>query len=440
MTDERLYRADHIIPEAVDNPATPNADQLGSIGSRYFVPEDVHGQVQQGKMMAAVKGAFDSLPNTDANKLVLGTILTKLQADMTGATLTAQEQAVFNEVGLALVSILGETQRNWWKTKMATSSATWKFWGNEVSLLRMALNLKALPAIVAQGETNPVLKAMLNSYLVNADQWDGYSAERANLMQFLASNNIKNVVAVTGDIHAFYAGEVPANYANYEESKAAMVDLVTAGISSSSFWTYLASVVGDFETEVKAVKAARSANPTSYINHLESGTNPFAALRPLVYVCANMLVYQNVKAQVLAVADLSTPEKQQAAYRQVFEVYLSQELALSQGGYAIQNTLNETFAGNMGQIIQALSQQLGVTILNPYTGTATPPAIQNPWIKYVETNTQGFITVNVTPARVQAKFHHIQTLANNPSADNVIITAKTKTAVINNGISKVVVS
>jgi alkaline phosphatase D len=440
MTDERLYRADHIIPEAVDNPATPNADQLGSIGSRYFVPEDVHGQVQQGKMMAAVKGAFDSLPNTDANKLVLGTILSKLQADMTGATLTAQEQAVFNEVGLALVSILGETQRNWWKTKMATSSATWKFWGNEVSLLRMALNLKALPAIVAQGETNPVLKAMLNSYLVNADQWDGYSAERANLMQFLASNNIKNVVAVTGDIHAFYAGEVPANYANYEEGKAAMVDLVTAGISSSSFWTYLASVVGDFETEVKAVKAARSANPTSYINHLESGTNPFAALRPLVYVCANMLVYQNVKSQVLAVADLSTPEKQQAAYRQVFEVYLSQELALSQGGYAIQNTLNETFAGNMGQIIQALSQQLGVTIPNPYTGTATPPAIQNPWIKYVETNTQGFITVNVTPARVQAKFHHIQTLANNPSADNVIITAKTKTAVINNGISKVVVS
>ena len=81
-----------------------------------------------------------------------------------------------------------------------------------------------------------------------------------------------------------------------------------------------------------------------------------------------------------------------------------------------------------------------MTIPNPYTGTATPPAIQNPWIKYVETNTQGFITVNVTPARVQAKFHHIQTLANNPSADNVIITAKTKTAVINNGISKVVVS
>ena len=33
-----------------------------------------------------------------------------------------------------------------------------------------------------------------------------------------------------------------------------MVDLVTAGISSSSFWSYLASVVGDFDAEVKAAK------------------------------------------------------------------------------------------------------------------------------------------------------------------------------------------
>lgn len=440
MTDERLYRADHIVPEAVDNPATPNVDQLGSIGSRYFVPEDVHGQIQQGKMIAAIKGAFESLPVTDANKLVLGTILTKLQTDPTGASLTAQEQAVFNEVGLALVSVLGETQRKWWKNKMLTSSATWKFWGNEVSLLRMALNLKALPAIVAQGATNPTLNAMINSYLVNADQWDGYSAERANLMQFLASNNIKNVVAVTGDIHAFYAGEVPVDYANYQTGQAAMVDLVTAGISSSSFWSYLASVVGFFETEVKAIKVARTLAPTSYVNNLESGANPFAALRPLVYTCANMLVYQNVKSQVLAVADLSTPEKQQAAYRQVFEVYLQNEISVALGGYVIQNTLNETFAGNMGQTIQALSQQLGVTISNPYTGTNTPPPVQNPWIKYVETDTQGFITVKVTPTQVEAKFHHIETLAKSPTASSVIASNKTKTAIINSGISQVQIS
>ncbi|MFO1391246.1 MAG: alkaline phosphatase D family protein [Agitococcus sp.] len=440
MTDQRLYRADHIIPEAVDNPLTPATDQLGSIGSRYFVPEDTHGQVQQGKMIAAIKGAFDSLANTDANKLVLGGMLTKLLADATGSTLTAEEKAIFNEVGLALVSVLGETQRNWWKSKMASSTATWKFWGNEVSLLRMALNLKVIPAVVAAGEKNPVLKAMINSYLINADQWDGYSAERANLMGFLTNNNIKNVVAVTGDIHAFYAGEVPANYANYEQGKAAMVDLVTAGISSSSFWSYLASVVGDFETEVTAVKTARTANPTTYTNSLESGANPFAALRQMVYTSINMLIYDQVKATILATADLSTTEKQQAAYRQIFEVYLTKEVAVALGGYAPINTLNETFAGNMGQTIQAVSQQLGVTIPNPYTGVASAPPIQNPWIKFVESNTQGFITVNVTAARVEAKYHHIETLAKNPSADTVIAASKTKTVVVNNGSTQLSIS
>ena len=61
-----------------------------------------------------------------------------------------------------------------------------------------------------------------------------------------------------------------------------------------------------------------------------------------------------------------------------------------------------------------------ICIPNPYTGTANPPVVQNPWIKYVETDTQGFITVKVTPTQVEAKFHHIETLAKSPTANNVI--------------------
>jgi hypothetical protein len=34
-------------PEALDNPLTPAVDQLGSIGSRYFVPEPTFLQVQR---------------------------------------------------------------------------------------------------------------------------------------------------------------------------------------------------------------------------------------------------------------------------------------------------------------------------------------------------------------------------------------------------------
>ncbi|MDO9178436.1 MAG: alkaline phosphatase D family protein [Agitococcus sp.] len=454
MTDERLYRADHVIPEALDNPLTAAVDQLGSINSRYFVPEPTFLQVQGGKMQAGIKGAYDSLPDTDANKAVLGTILFKLNADPTGATLTANEVAFFNEVGLTLVSVLGQTQRNWWKTTMASSTATWKFWGNEVSLLRMVLNLNQLPAVVAQANAMadagyPAQKALLNSYIVNADQWDGYSAERANLLNFLVSSNIKNVVAVTGDIHSFFAGEVPANPASYTAGSAAMVDLVTAGVSSSSFWTYIASVVGDFAEEVKATKAARAANPSTYENLLEKGDNPFVSLRPLVYSCLNMLVYSTVRTGVIKAAtggaiDVGTitgqvafaglPDAQKVAiHRAVFEEYLNQESATGAAGYIPQNTLNETLAGDMGQTIQGLASALGVTIANPYTGTATPPAKQNPWIKFAQTHTQGFITVKVTAAQVEAKFHHTLPLVSsagvmmNPTADNVVTLVKTVT-------------
>ena len=43
---------------------------------------------------------------------------------------------------------------------------------------------------------------------VNPDQWDGYKAERQELMNLVRNNGIENVSFVTGDIHTFFAGEV----------------------------------------------------------------------------------------------------------------------------------------------------------------------------------------------------------------------------------------
>ena len=59
MTDERLYRADHAIPEASVNPATGKA--LGSSGSRYLVPQQLFDSVEAQKMAAATKAGADAL-------------------------------------------------------------------------------------------------------------------------------------------------------------------------------------------------------------------------------------------------------------------------------------------------------------------------------------------------------------------------------------------
>jgi alkaline phosphatase D len=56
-------------------------------------------------------------------------------------------------------------------------------------------------------------------------------------MQYLQSNNVQNVVALTGDIHSFFAGTVNDDYDATNGGNPIIVDLVTAGISSDSFFS-----------------------------------------------------------------------------------------------------------------------------------------------------------------------------------------------------------
>lgn len=183
MTDERLYRDDHVVSEAayarmLQHDAVNGSD---SIGARYFVPQPLLQQFE-----AADTQALGHTP-----------------------------------------SILGATQAQWWKDTMKASTATWKVWGNEVTLNRMWLDLRTqAPAPYNQ------------LYVVNADGWDGYPSHRAELMAWLRTQNVNNVVAITGDLHAFQCGVIYDN-ADPATGKAVAVDFVSAGISSSSFYQYL---------------------------------------------------------------------------------------------------------------------------------------------------------------------------------------------------------
>lgn len=183
MTDQRLYRDDHAVDEAAIAQALGHNPLTGSdsVGSRYFVPK-------------AVLEQFEGLDSFVLKRAP---------------------------------SILGPTQTQWWKDTLKASSSTWKVWGNEVTLNRMWVDLRA----AAPAPYNQV-------YIVNADAWDGYPTHRAELMGYLKSENIKNVVAITGDLHAFQCGTIRDNPDPAIGTPVA-VDFVTAGISSSSFYNYL---------------------------------------------------------------------------------------------------------------------------------------------------------------------------------------------------------
>lgn len=189
MTDQRLYRDDHVVAEA-ELATLLNHDSLqgdDKIGARYFVPLPILRQYES-----------------------MDTVVLKRTP-----------------------SILGPTQTQWWKETLKNSQASWKVWGNEVTLNRMWIDLRAsAPPPYNQ------------QYVVNADAWDGYPAHRAELMTYLKANSIKNVVAITGDLHAFQCGTIRDNPDPAVGTPVA-VDFVAAGISSDSFYRYLKDGAGN---------------------------------------------------------------------------------------------------------------------------------------------------------------------------------------------------
>ncbi|HEX7690154.1 MAG TPA: alkaline phosphatase D family protein [Burkholderiaceae bacterium] len=183
MTDERLYRDDHVVLESAVAAAQGHDPINGSdsIGSRYFVQQPVLAQFE-----AAKTASLGRAP-----------------------------------------SVLGVGQAQWWKQTMSGSTATWKVWGNEVMLNRLWVDLRQLAP--------PPYNAV---YVVNCDSWDGYPSHKADLLGYLKANNVTNVVAITGDLHAFQAGVV-RDVPDPATGTPVLVDFVTAGISSTSLFKYL---------------------------------------------------------------------------------------------------------------------------------------------------------------------------------------------------------
>ena len=476
MTDERLYHADHAIPEASLNPATGKA--LGSIGSRYLVPQQLFDSVEAQKMAAATKAGADAL----------------------GA-----------------VGMLGATQREWWKTRMKAATSTWKLWGNEVSLLRMGLNgvdaiatLVALSAMsnvgaaiastlplvggsvplacaivaastagastsVAQAAAIAIAGAAANAaaqgaaaagaglsaaqagitvaafnsgspaaaaqviafgwikpdvqarqaestfvknsgkaaslapfftrFLLNCDQWDGYNSERKALMAHLKTNAIGNVVALTGDIHAFFAGTVSDDFDASGGGTPVMVDLVSAGISSDSFFSYLksaAAALGDIGTLV------------SY---------PLAIPVPgvgTVNLDINLLDYTMGKAAPTVdslLEQLRVQLRGALAAKGVPEAQLDATVTAVQAGLKASTDFSGTLLG--------LAQQL--------SGLGN-----NPWIRHLNTDAQGYTVVTLTPGKLVAQFKQVNKLIGTAAPANVI--ARVITATVTAGTAAVVVA
>ncbi|MGI8846224.1 MAG: alkaline phosphatase D family protein [Thermoleophilaceae bacterium] len=82
---------------------------------------------------------------------------------------------------------LGRTQMNYVKSRLRRSPAAWKVIANQVMVMK---------TIYPGGD------------YIGFDSWQGYPRERHELLDYIRTRKIDDVVFITGDIHTFIAGDV----------------------------------------------------------------------------------------------------------------------------------------------------------------------------------------------------------------------------------------
>ena len=111
-------------------------------------------------------------------------------------------------------TMTGAAQFDWLTGGLTSSSARWNLVGNSVMITPVLLPpldprvTKALTDLTGLPE---------EGVPYNADQWDGYAAERRRLFDTIADAGIDNCVFLTGDIHTSWACDLPRRAASPAE-------------------------------------------------------------------------------------------------------------------------------------------------------------------------------------------------------------------------------
>jgi len=244
MTDQRSYRSDHAIPEDTAALVNAAAGQTVFFDPRNFLPLPLVSIFDQGAF------AFGGNPPATVGGI--------------------PNPRVTSPIG----TMLGKAQKAWWKATMKASDATWKLWGNEVPMMRMLVR--------------NVNNALGFDRVLDGDGWDGYPTERAELMTYLRTESIKNVVVLTGDLHAHFAGVLMDNFDATSPTPVA-TELIAAGISSNSLFSFyesatrgLTSVRGLVTVDASASGgAAFTENLNLLLLHGLASAGAFAATKSL---------------------------------------------------------------------------------------------------------------------------------------------------------------
>lgn len=114
-------------------------------------------------------------------------------------------------------TLLGATQKQWLKEQLTASKATWKVIVNEVPIQQII----ALPY----------------------DRWEGYAAERQEILSFIRDQHVKNVVFLTTDLHGNVFGPVRLDLFN--DPTPVAYEAVVGPIATATLKQEIASAISD---------------------------------------------------------------------------------------------------------------------------------------------------------------------------------------------------
>ncbi|WP_119729853.1 alkaline phosphatase D family protein [Thermomonospora amylolytica] len=135
-------------------------------------------------------------------------------------------------------TITGDAQMRWLKDGLSASAGEtrWRLVGNSVMISPVAIG--SVPAHLL-GPLARLLGIPAGGYAVNPDQWDGYTADRQELLGHLHDGRIGDTVFLTGDIHTSWANDVPLTAATYPATPSVATEMVVPSVTSDNIDDFL---------------------------------------------------------------------------------------------------------------------------------------------------------------------------------------------------------
>lgn len=197
--------------------------------------------------------------------------------------------------------LVGDEQMAWLKGKLQQKGVVWKLIAGESPMMHLPLDLTKEP------DYDPALKKV---HLLSGEAWEGYPAQLGELLTFIQSQNLNNVVSLASG-NLFSASEIWSDYSGVRSP--VMLECTTGPISGQAMAERIAELLalepdGRFDRLQRLFAQSYlldnliKKDVVSWIRHLNTGSRGYS----VVYVRADRLIVDLLKVQQMSTMAVPT--------------------------------------------------------------------------------------------------------------------------------------